>query len=124
MIDFLKFNDNISDEMLAAYIDGNATEEEKSLIENSISSDEMLSEVVDVVNGINLFQDEKNDLGFLDNGDDTIEFDFENTFISHPEEKMVAAIQEPLELNVDVPPLDSPDDINIGDESMDDIFNV
>ena len=36
--------------MLAAYIDGNATESEKSLIDNSISDDSMLSEAVDIAN--------------------------------------------------------------------------
>lgn len=50
MIDFNYFNENISDEMLAAYIDGNAAESEKSLIENSISDDSMLSEAVDIAN--------------------------------------------------------------------------
>lgn len=50
MIDFNDFNENITDEMLAAYIDGNATESEKSLIENSIPDDSMLSEAVDIAN--------------------------------------------------------------------------
>ncbi|MGN1154947.1 MAG: hypothetical protein ACI4TK_02095 [Agathobacter sp.] len=53
MIDFNNFNENISDEMLAAYIDGNATESEKSLIENSISDDSMLSEAIDIANDAN-----------------------------------------------------------------------
>lgn len=124
MIDFLKFNDNITDEMLAAYIDGNATEEENSLIENSISSDEMLSEVVDVVNDINLFENENSELGFLSDFNDSIEFDFEDSLSYHPEDMMVAAIQEPLELNIDIPPLDSPDDISIGDDGIDDLFDL
>lgn len=55
MIDFNDFNENISDEMLAAYIDGNATENEKSLIENSISDNSMLSEVVDIANDTTSF---------------------------------------------------------------------
>ena len=124
MIDFLKFNDDISDEMLAAYIDGNATEEENSLIEKSISSDEMLSEVVDVVNDINSFEDENGILGFLDNGNDTIEFDFEDSFSYHHEDVMAAAIQEPLELNIDIPPLNPPDEINLDDDGIDDLFDL
>lgn len=55
MIDFNDFAYCISDEMLAAYIDGNATESEKSLIENSISDNFMLSETVDVANDAMLF---------------------------------------------------------------------
>lgn len=55
MIDFNDFNENISDEMLAAYIDGSATENEKSLIENSISDNSMLSEVVDIANDTTSF---------------------------------------------------------------------
>ena len=53
MIDFLKFNDDISDEMLAAYIDGNATEEESSRIRFALSSDEELLEATEVVNDFN-----------------------------------------------------------------------
>ena len=55
MIDFLKFNDDISDEMLAAYIDGNATEEESSRIRVALSSDETLLEATEVVNDFNTF---------------------------------------------------------------------
>lgn len=49
MIDFLNFEDTISDEMLAAYIDGNATPEENAIIQNALGSDESLAEVIDVV---------------------------------------------------------------------------
>ena len=49
----IDWNDNISDEMLAAYIDGNANMEECSLIQEQMGSDSMLSEVIDIVNDIN-----------------------------------------------------------------------
>lgn len=49
----IDWNDNISDEMLAAYLDGNANMEECSLIQNQVGSDPMLSEVIDIVNDIN-----------------------------------------------------------------------
>lgn len=49
MIDFLNINDNISDEQLAAYIEGNATPEESSMIEQALDGDSLLSETVDVV---------------------------------------------------------------------------
>ena len=49
----IDWNDNISDEMLAAYIDGNANMEECSLIQSQMGSDSMLSEVIDIVNDIN-----------------------------------------------------------------------
>lgn len=55
MIDFNNFNENISDEILAAYIDGNATESEKLLIENALSGDSMLSEAVDIANDANSY---------------------------------------------------------------------
>lgn len=48
----IDWNDNISDEMLAAYLDGNANMEECSLIQNQMGSDSMLSEVIDIVNDI------------------------------------------------------------------------
>ena len=49
----IDWNDNISDEMLAAYLDGNASMEECSLIQNQMGSDSILSEVIDIVNDIN-----------------------------------------------------------------------
>ena len=49
----IDWNDNISDEMLAAYLDGNANMEEYSLIQNQMGGDSMLSEVIDIVNDIN-----------------------------------------------------------------------
>ena len=49
----IDWNDNISDEMLAAYLDGNANMEECSSIQNQMGSDSMLSEVIDIVNDIN-----------------------------------------------------------------------
>ena len=49
----IDWNDNISDEMLAAYLDGNANMEECSMIQNQMGSDSMLSEVIDIVNDIN-----------------------------------------------------------------------
>lgn len=51
----IDWNDNISDEMLAAYLDGNANMEECSLIQSQMESDSMLSEVIDIVNDINHF---------------------------------------------------------------------
>jgi hypothetical protein len=49
----IDWNDSISDEMLAAYLDGNANIEECSLIQTQMGSDSMLSEVIDIVNDIN-----------------------------------------------------------------------
>ena len=49
----IDWNDNISDEMLAAYLDGHANMEECSLIQNQMGCDSMLSEVIDIVNDIN-----------------------------------------------------------------------
>ena len=49
----IDWNDNISDEMLAAYLDGNTNMEECSLIQDQMGSDSMLSEVIDIVNDIN-----------------------------------------------------------------------
>lgn len=48
----IDWNDNISDEVLAAYLDGNANMEECSLIQSQMGSDSMLSEVIDIVNDI------------------------------------------------------------------------
>lgn len=70
MSDFLKFNDDISDEMLAAYIDGNATMEENILIEKVISDSDLLSETLDIVDDCNFINDPINSC--LTNGDSDI----------------------------------------------------
>ena len=49
----IDWNDNISDEMLAAYLGGNGSMEECSLIQSQLGDDSMLSEVIDIVNDIN-----------------------------------------------------------------------
>ena len=49
MKDFNDFlNNGISDELLAAYIDGNTTESENQLIESFIKGDSMLSEAYEI----------------------------------------------------------------------------
>ncbi len=74
MIDNKDFNENISDEILAAYIDGNTTPEEFSLIENTLASDSMLSESLDLISdtvtfGTNFDWDlHKGDYGFWELG--------------------------------------------------------
>lgn len=50
MIDFINIGENISDEMLAAYIDGNSTSTESSMIQNALGNDEILIEAIDIVN--------------------------------------------------------------------------
>lgn len=74
MIDNKDFNENISDEILAAYIDGNTTPEEFSLIENALASDSMLSESLDLISdtvtfGTNFdWELHKGDYGFWELG--------------------------------------------------------
>lgn len=43
-------NRSISDEQLAAYIDGNTTASENALIENALNADSMLSEAYEIAN--------------------------------------------------------------------------
>ena len=121
MIDFLKFNDDISDEMLAAYIDGNATDEESVLIEDALSSNEMLSEVADVLNDFKSYDDSV-DWGIVEDGKESLSIDFP---MNHQyDELMVAsAIQEPPEISFELPPLESSDDIEKDDDSLDDMFD-
>jgi len=47
----MDWNDNnITDEMLAAYIEGNATPMESTLISDTMMQDDMLAEAIDIVN--------------------------------------------------------------------------
>lgn len=75
MKDFSEFlNSNISDELLAAYIDGNTTVEETLLIENSIGEDSIISEVNEIVGDSTSFGSgfdwelHKGDFGFWELG--------------------------------------------------------
>ena len=122
MIDFLKFNDDISDEMLAAYIDGNVTDEEFVKIKDALSSNEMLSEVADVLNDIKSYDDSV-DWGIVEDGKESLSIDFP---MNHQyDELMVAsAIQEPPEISIELPPSESSDDIGKNDDSLDDLFDL
>ena len=100
MSDIFKFSDDISDEMLAAYIDGNATESESELIENALSSDELLIEAQEVANDINSFMTD----------DDWIKIEDVPTSMEIPigfpnDDHMVAAILEPCAIGNDSPSL-------------------
>lgn len=73
MIDISKIDGKISDELLAAYIDGNTTEEENIYIQNAIDSDDYLSEVFDIVKSSNMLDSydwdiHKGDFGFWELG--------------------------------------------------------
>lgn len=121
MIDFLKFNDDISDEMLAAYIDGNATYEESVIIKDALSSNEMLSEVADVLNDIKSYDDGV-DWGIVEDDNESLSIDF--PFNHQYNELMVAsAIQEPPEISLELPPLESSEEIGKDDDSLDDLFD-
>lgn len=67
-------NSGISDELLAAYIDGNTTESENALIENALNDDSMLSEACEIVSDSVSFGEQADwdiydgDFGFLEMG--------------------------------------------------------
>ncbi len=128
MIDFSAFN-NISDELLAAYIDGNTTADENTLIQESIVSDELLSEVVDIVNdsisfGSYNWSIHDGDYGFLELGIDPV-FTYEELFSEVEmgvEDNSCFAIDSSLSdecLDIEEP--GSVDDWNEADD-MNDIF--
>lgn len=85
MIDFLKIDDMISDEMLATYIDGNATEEERILINNTLANDALLNEAVDIVKDSQILEENldwdsfKDDFRFLETGSSPVMEDNEAT---------------------------------------------
>ena len=64
----------ISDELLAAYIDGNTTESENALIENALNGDSMLSEAYEIASDSVFFGEKTDwdiyngDYGFLEMG--------------------------------------------------------
>lgn len=68
----IEIND-ISDELLAAYIDGNTTQEESMLVSKAINHDSLLAEIVDIVNDVSSLGDHpwdvcNGDFGFWEMG--------------------------------------------------------
>ena len=67
-------NSGISDELLAAYIDGNTTESENALIESTLNGDSMLSEAYEIASDSVSFESNldwefhKGDFGLLELG--------------------------------------------------------
>ena len=67
-------NSGISDELLAAYIDGNTTASENALIENALNDNSMLSEAYEIANDGISFGEQSDwdiydgDYGFLEMG--------------------------------------------------------
>lgn len=74
ILDNVFFDNGISDELLAAYIDGNTTKSENALIENALNGDSMLSEVCEIASDSVSFGEKtdwdiyNDDYGFLEMG--------------------------------------------------------
>lgn len=86
MIDFKKINNDISDETLAAYIDGNATESEMLVIEKTLKNDSLLLEAFDIahdgqyfIEGFEWDSDIINQVDDLDIISESHEYDTEET---------------------------------------------
>lgn len=117
----IDWNDNISDEMLAAYLDGNANMEECSLIQNQMGSDSMLSEIIDIVNDINhLGLTMGNDNLIMNPMDNNIEWNSGMDIISSP-------LQSIPEYNDSLSQFDSfengPDRDSFDNNDLDNIFD-
>ena len=65
------FGMSLSDEMLAAYIDGNATGEENEIVRNSLSDDNPYEEVFDIVTDLKLIESKEIEWEVADLIDDT-----------------------------------------------------
>lgn len=100
MIDFKDFNENISDEMLVAYIDGNATPKESSLIEASIDTNGLLSETLDITNDVISFGDNydwdihKEDFGFWELGTPPLVTEADLEVAANSSEKILEMCEE------------------------------
>lgn len=107
----MDWNDNITDEMLAAYIDGNATPMEEALIVDSMKCDDLLAEAIDIVNdsmnmGDNLFS-------LNDMFSNSMNIGLENWFPSNRMDTFFSMLDSfnPLDGNDSLPPLSNDNDI-------------
>ena len=104
-------NNNITDEMLAAYIDGNATPMENALISDTMMHDDMLAEAIDIVNdslsmGNDLFGN--NDL-FSSGMSNDLEDWFPNNGMDLP--SPMPDVFNTLEGNVELPSISNDNDL-------------
>lgn len=115
-------NSGISDELLAAYIDGNTTESENQLIENSLNGDSMLSEAYEIVHDGVSFESNldwelhKGDFGFWELGLPPV--------ISESELSPTADILQDLFVNGEHDEIFSSDENNIFNSSGDSFLDA
>ena len=108
----MDWNDNnITDEMLAAYIDGNATPMEAALIADSMQQDDLLAEAIDIVNdSMNIGNDLLSSNGLFSN---SMNNGFEDWFPSTGMDPFstMPDMFNPLDGNDGLPPLSNDNDI-------------
>ncbi len=107
----MDWNDNITDEMLAAYIDGNATPMEAALIANTMQQDDLLAEAIDIVNdSMNMGNDL---LSSTDLSSNSMNNGFEDWFPSTGMESFstMPDMFNPLDGNDGLPPLSNDNDL-------------
>lgn len=115
-------NSDISDELLAAYIDGNTTESENQLIESSLNGDSMLSEAYEIAHdgvsfGSNFdWELHKGDFGFWELGLPPV--------ISESELSPTADILQDLFVNGEHDEIFSSDENNIFNSSGDSFLDA
>ena len=122
MLEVMKIEEQIPDEVLAAYIDGNATPEESAMIQNALGADDLLSEAVDVVSDINSYGDDI-DWTIMDDINEPMSIDVSVDI--HPDNDVAAEVtpEEPLSIEPDVSPLDTAEDVSIHEYGTDDLFD-
>ena len=115
----MDWNDNnITDEMLAAYIDGNATPIESALISDTMMHDDMLAEAIDIVNDtMNMDTDLLGNTDLFSTG---MNSSFEDWFPTNGTGSFSTMPDEfnSLEGNDGLPPLSDDNDL------MNDIFDI
>ena len=115
----MDWNDNnITDEMLAAYIDGNATPMESALISDTMMHDDILAEAIDIVNDSMSMNNDL--LGNTDLFSTGMNSGFEDWFPTNETEafSIMPDVFNALDGNDGLPPLSNDDDL------MNNNFNI
>lgn len=105
------YDNNISDEMLAAYIEGKATPMEAALIADSMQQNDLLAEAIDIVNdSMNMGNDLLSSTYLFSNG---MNNGFEDWFSSTGMESFstMPDFFNPLDGNDGLPPLSNDNDL-------------
>lgn len=125
-------NSGISDELLAAYIDGNTTESENALIENALNGDSILLEAYEIASDSVSFGSDfdwklhKGDFGFWELGLPPAITETDHSIATDPPADEITSFNEGIDIGLDLDTYNPLDDTHtsLNDTISDDMLEM